>query len=133
MTVLKNTYVVKITPVSEFFEQCDSTKFSIITINGQGIQQSSDFTEMKDFPNPAANFMARSFNNAKEIIGENLAQTIVEYLDKDTKEPVLILFPTNTVMKKINNAEKRLNTETMQDFLKERKIRTQYLTQSYVR
>lgn len=68
------------------------------------------------------------------IMGK-LAQTIIEYLDKDTNETVAILFPTNEIMCREDypDFEKRLNHASRKDLQYQMKLREKYLKRIKVR
>ncbi len=100
MTKLKNNYVIDLNnvySVSIFFEFCSETPMHVIAKNGEQIIKKSDFNELKWFPNPGAHEMVKFYDLNKGTMGEKLASTIIEYLDKNTKEPCMWLFPNNSV------------------------------------
>lgn len=127
----KNTYVIK-QPVlggDSAFELCQSTPLVVVEINGKPVENKSGWLTSLDFPNPAAVNMVKSFEKLKPIMGEKMASTIIEYLDKETGEPVAMLFPTNEVMTRGDLADflKCLNHKTRQDFFRQIKIRDNLL------
>ena len=124
MSILKKTYLVDITPVSGYFELCEATKFPIVSINGVEQKSGDPFKAMESFPNPAANFMVKSYDSTKRLLGEKLAKTIVVYLSKYTKEPVLMLFPNNKVLQYTEHAEILLNHDSRKDFRYQMAVRT---------
>ena len=87
----KNTYVVKIPGSAFYYETQRSTPFIIETINGEPVVGQTNGLMRLDFPNPAAYKMACSFKIFKPVMGEKLARTIVEYLDKDTRRIALFI------------------------------------------
>lgn len=127
----KNTYVIKQPVLGGYsaFELCQSTPLAVVTINGKPVDNKSGWLTSLDFPNPAAVNMVKSFGKLKPIMGEKLASTIIEYLDKETGEPVAMLFPTNEVMTRGDLADflKCLNHKTRQDFFRQIKIRDNLL------
>ena len=62
-------------------------------------------------------------------MGEKLARTIVEYLDKDTRETVALLFPTNRVVHNPMDPDfiSRMNHATRRDFKRQMAIRQQFI------
>ncbi len=127
----KNTYVIKQPVLGGYstFELCQSTPLAVVTINGKPVDNKSGWLTSLDFPNPAATNMVKSFKELKPIMGERMASTIIEYLDKETGEPVAMLFPTNEVMTRGDLADflKCLNHKTRQDFFRQIQIRERLL------
>lgn len=127
----KNTYVIKQPVLDGYsaFELCQSTPLAVVTINGKPVDNKSGWLTSLDFPNPAAANMVKSFEKLKPIMGERLASTIIEYLDKETGEPVAMLFPTNEIMCKTGKEElkKYLNHKTRQDLRRQTQIREKFL------
>ena len=94
----KNTYIVQLSNVLASFNAfaaCQETPLPVIILNGEQIQKPGDWMASKQFPNPCATKMAHDFKYCKPIMGEKIASTIVEYLDKETNEPAVTLFPQN--------------------------------------
>ncbi len=91
----KNTYKIMFGPFPDYkmFELCKTTPLAIIELNGVRQDTSSGWLSAKDFPNPCANEMARNKSADTEIMGEKLATTIIEYLDKNTGKPVIQIYP----------------------------------------
>lgn len=91
----KNTYKIMFGPFTDYamFELSKTTPLAIIEINGVRQNTSSGWISAKDFPNPCASEMARNHRADTEIMGEKLATTIIEYLDKDTNKPVIQIYP----------------------------------------
>lgn len=127
----KNNYIVKISDfgTNKFFEFCNNTPLAVIEINGQKVQDETDWSKCKEFPNPGAYVMAQTFEPLKDIMGERLASTIVEYLDKETKEPVVLLYPTNHISYKTNQKDylSRLNHASRKDLKYQLEIRQRFL------
>ena len=81
----KNTYIAcfpKMTIPGVF-------ELSKCTINGT----KQETRTAQQFPIPCANRAVLKFTKTKEAMGEKLASTIIEYLDKYTLEPVAYIFP----------------------------------------
>ena len=96
----KNTYIVQLTDMLvdfDAFSRCQNTIMHVATLNGKAMQPEGGWLRCAEFPNPCATIMTENFRKYKPIMGEKLASTIVEYLDKETGEPVLSLFPQNQV------------------------------------
>ena len=94
----KNTYIVKIDGVMadlQAFAMCDHTPLPVVTLNGTPIKNNTGgWLNSVLFPNPGASYMSAEYRNIVPHFGEKLASTIVEYLDKDNKTPVVYLYPT---------------------------------------
>ena len=115
----KNTYILKIqnTIFSSFpnlFSMCESTPLPVIEINGQP-QSKDEWLSCPRFPNPGATDMCNLYPQFKDAMGERMASTVVEYLDKETCEPVALLFP-HTVHYKRPDFRDRLNHASRRDF-----------------
>lgn len=94
----KNTYIVKLNNVLidlGMFELCKSTPIPVTTLNGKQVAQPDAFISCTMFPNPCASEMAKAFRHLKPVMGEKLASTVIDYLDKKTNRPVVTLFPQN--------------------------------------
>lgn len=97
MAKKKNTYSIKFSHMTDYrmFELCRTTPLVIAKKNGTEMQQSnSGWDAATPFHNPGACTMGMHFKPLKEHIGEKLATTVIEYLDKETNQPVVTLFPT---------------------------------------
>lgn len=94
----KNTYIVKLNNlmIDAFaFGMCDKMPLPVIILNGQPTQNDQNgWLKCTKFPNPAAVEMQATFSEMKPVMGEKVASTIIEYLDKETGRPVATLFPT---------------------------------------
>lgn len=127
----KNTYIVKPLTFMDYslFVNNKMMPISIVTMNGENIPNPSGWFPCKEFPNPAALKMMVNYKKLKPIMGEKLAGTIIEYLDKETFEPVLILFSTNDMAwpNGLVNFYERLNHASRQDLKKQRAIRQKYI------
>lgn len=114
----KNTFVVKFSPLYDatLFQGCKSTPLAVVKQNGALVQNESSWLNATKFPNPCAYNMAAEYKVLAPVMGE-LASTITEYLDKETGQPVLMLFPTTDVyifdgfeenyMTRLNHASRR--------------------------
>lgn len=127
----KNTYVVKISSINELFALASETPLPIITLNGQPVTDNSGWIKCESFPNPAAHNMVASFPKLEPIMGEKLASTIIEYLDKDSNAPVAMLFPTNELIYRadLKNFLSRMNAASRQDLKRQMQIRERILQQ----
>lgn len=132
----KNTYVItnKVLGDLKLFGMCQFTPMPVVKINGQ-VQNSTGFIRCIEFPNPATTRMIIEIERLKTIMGEKLACTIVEYLDKDTMQPVAYLFPTNEIMYQGKEDEfmQRLNHASRRDFIRQKEIRDKYLEKIKIR
>lgn len=126
----KNTYIAcfqKMT-IPDVFE------LSKCTINGTKQETRTGRLPAQQFPNPCANRAVLNFANAKKQMGEKLASTIIEYLDKYTLEPVAYIFPDEVYICDGYKAESdkmyfldRLNHATKRDFIREMELRKRIL------
>lgn len=71
---------------------CEKIALQAKKINGQSMQGA--WKKLTPFPNPGAYEMAAQREDLFPIMGEKMATTIIEYLDKETNKPVITLFPT---------------------------------------
>lgn len=102
----------------------------VVELNGKKVNQDTGWKSGTEFPNPGASDMVVAFKQLQPIMGEKLASTIVEYLDKETNEPVAMLFPTNDIMYREDagkNFTNRLNHATRQDLKRQMSVREKYL------
>ena len=134
----KNTYIIcfdmMINP--SWYEYCKCTPLVVEQKNGQNtFNPGSAIQTATPFPNPGAYAMWNLYKEApewREIAGAKTAKTIIEYLDKTTGEPVLIVYPTGHVKSLVANEDEntvaatRLNHATRQDLERQWK-RTQEL------
>lgn len=130
----KNTYVVKLKDVMadlNAFELCEKTPLAVVTLNGKPVQNAGTWMQCNQFPNPGAAHMISAFPELHPIMGEKMASTIIEYLDKDTSEPVAMLFPTNEIMCRddLPDFTQRMNHASRQDLYRQMKIRDRILRQ----
>lgn len=127
----KNTYVIDCSNFDYLiFSEQPTTPLIVLEKNGKPISSpdESKITPSIPFPNPCAYEMTSKYKEFKPIMGK-LAQTIVEYLDKDTNESIAILFPSNEIMyrKDYPDFKKRLNHASRQDLKKQLEIRQNFL------
>ena len=96
----KNTYIVCVKNLMadlSMHASCSTTPIAVITLNGKQVQNTGDWMNGTMFPNPMAANMQKVFKKLSPVMGETMASTIVEYLDKYNGKPVLTLFPQNAV------------------------------------
>ncbi len=125
----KNTYTVRFSGSARYFGESDATPLQIVSINGQNVENSDAWARAIPFPNPATHNMVTSFAQLKTTMGEKLASTIIEYLDKDTFEPAILLFPTGEIVYDWRRPDfiYRLNHASRRDLQWQRNIRKQYM------
>lgn len=128
MAKKKRTYQIKIgNPFLDgtVFESCTATPLHVIKINGQDQNNDKDFNTLTPFPNPAANYMIESYEDARKIMGEKLATTIIEYQDKVTGETAVTLFPCNETVPRLEACVlDRLNHDSRKDLNYQINLRT---------
>lgn len=92
----KNTYTIKYSAFRDpcLWEWCSETPLYAAVINGQPQKNEGFCVELTQFPNPGAYYMAEQRHTLPQIMGEKMATTIIEYLDKETNKPVATIFPT---------------------------------------
>lgn len=92
----KNTYTIAFNSMIDMglFAYCKQTPMPLITINGQKQETNTGWIKSKEFPNPYANEMAQRHIENTHKLGEKIATTIIEYLDKETNKPVVQLYPS---------------------------------------
>ncbi len=136
----KNTYTIQIKNILcqlSLFSGCASTPLPVATLNGKPMAGSGGWIQSKYFPNPAASKMVAQYDAILPYFKdqEHIASTIIEYLDKDTKQPVVALFPSAdiSVYKGYDHDYKRhLNFATRQDFERQLKIRDEVRKQMQI-
>ncbi|MDE6250103.1 MAG: hypothetical protein K2M34_00510 [Alphaproteobacteria bacterium] len=125
---MKNTYIVQLNTMTMpgAFELCPNTPLAVIKINGiETDNAKGGFMSCTQFPNPGASAIESVWHNAPEwrIIMGSTATTIIEYLDKKSGKPALILYPTGHVQSLIANEDAnkvigtRLNHASRRDFI----------------
>ncbi len=123
----KNTYILSFNTLINkgIFSMCKATPVPLIYINGEKQESNTGWIKTKDFPNPSANEMAQRYIENAQKMGDKIATTVIEYLDKDTKQPVLQLYPTTIHIFSgyEQNYKSHLNHATRRDLDKEIKKR----------
>lgn len=126
---MKNTYIVRLNTMSMpgAFEWCPSTPLAVIKINGvETDNANSGFMSCTQFPNPGASTIDVLYHRAPEwriIMGDQVATTIIEYMDKQSGKPVLMLYPNGHVHSLVANEDAntvigtRLNHASRRDFI----------------
>lgn len=122
----KNTYQIKFSAFSGLnaFELCKNTPLAVVVLNGKQVQNTDGWMTCTEFPNPCANEMQSQQSMLREILGEEIATQIIEYLDKETGEPVLQLYPSRIHFFRRDYAE-RLNHATRRDLARQIAVREQ--------
>ncbi|MEE1029502.1 MAG: hypothetical protein UIC65_00595 [Alphaproteobacteria bacterium] len=117
----KNTYTIAFNGMIDMglFAYCKQTPMPLITINGQKQETNTGWIKSKEFPNPYANEMAQRHIENTHKLGEKIATTIIEYLDKETNKPVVQLYPSAETyifpQYKTTDYKKHLNHATRRD------------------
>ncbi len=123
----KNTYTIAFSPFYDetMFSLCPKTPLGVKTLNGKEQSTSSGWISCQEFPNPEAIEFAKGQPKFKEILGDRIATTIIEYLDKKTGEPVVLLYPNIIYIfdKYENDYMEHMNHATRRDLLKQIKLR----------
>lgn len=117
--IKKKTYVVRMDTAVDYdlCYRADKTPYVVETVNGQPACQ-----YLRDFPNPDAHAIYAIAGLLKEIMGDRLAHTVIEYLDKKTGAPVAYVFPTYEHLVR-PDAMKRMNHLSRRDFEYECELR----------
>ena len=129
----KNTYIVRVNNLMadmSAFGMCKNTPLPIVVLNGQRVQNGAGaWWRGTLFPNPAAALMQAEFDSLAPVMGNKMASTIIEYLDKDTGRPVLTLFPTSAYVHDGYEQDymSHLNHASRQDLTHQIKIREQLI------
>lgn len=128
----KNTYIISFNTLLDkgLFAYRKYTPMPLIIVNGQEQKTQTGWITSKEFPNPHANKMAQLHTNTVKKMGEKIATTIIEYLDKDTNKPVVQLYPDGPYVFPEYGTEYKshLNHATRRDFDKEVKKRMRMQT-----
>lgn len=133
----KNTYVITYDVMADatLFGLCKETPLPVIEINGKKQETRSGFISCLHFPNPCANDMVCSHNILREIMGDRISATIIEYLDKDTGKPVVQVYPEGWYV--FDNYEKdymsHLNHASRRDLKHQLKIRDNMINEYIAR
>lgn len=122
----KNTYQIKFSTFAQdnLFSLCKNTPLAVVVLNGKQVQNTDGWMTGTEFPNPCANEMQSQQSMLREILGEEIATQIIEYLDKETGEPVLQLYPSRIHFFRRDYAE-RLNHATRRDLARQIAVREQ--------
>lgn len=126
---MKNTYIVHLNTMTMpgAHELCQSTPLPVIKINGVETENAHcGFMSCTNFPNPGASTIEKLYFYAPEwriIMGKKITTTIIEYMDKQSEKPVLMLFPNGKVQSLVDNEDAnkvigtRLNHASRRDFM----------------
>lgn len=131
----KNTYTIAFSPFYDetMFRLCKNTPLGVRMLNGTEQSSSSGWLACHEFPNPCAIEFATNQPKLKDMMGEKIATTIIEYLDKETGKPILQLYPH--VVYVFDEYEQdfmsHLNHATRRDFIKQHALRKR-LAQEYM-
>jgi len=127
----KNTYIVHLNTFTAagMHELCDNTPLAVVKLNGVPTDNANKaFMSCTQFPNPGASQIEVLYSHAPEwriIVGDKTAQTIIEYLDKETLKPVLMLYPNGHVQSLVPGIDAntvigtRLNHASRRDFVRQ--------------
>lgn len=130
----KNTYTVIFSNFAptNLFELCTETPLGLATKNGKHMATDNGWIKCKHFPNPVAQEMEKQQPAFREALGKKISTTIIEYLDKDTNEPVLQVYPTTVYVfdKYEDNFMTRLNHASRRDFIRQIELRAKMLKQA---
>ena len=133
----KNTIIVEMSSFNNpaYFSLCKRTPLRAIKVNGEELKQpDTGWVNTMLFPNPCAAEM-KTISEQLSKVDSVVANTIIEYLDKDTGQLVITLFPHGGVTedKYDEDYEKHLNHATRQDLKRQielrRKLWEQYANQ----
>ena len=129
----KNTYEIALSGIMcdiSCFRLCPNTPLAIVTLNGKKMQESTGFLSCTQFPNPFASEMQAVFTKLSPL-DKKTASTIIEYLDKATDEPVLLLFPHGMHIKDgyKENYLQHLNHASRRDLVRQIAMREKLLAQ----
>ena len=116
----KNTYTITFNVFTqlELFELCSSTPMPVISLNGKPQDTNgTGFISSKEFPNPCASTMVKERKLLADILGPKISHQIIEYLDKDTGQPIVQVYPDIVYIfdKYEQDYLTRLNHATRQD------------------
>lgn len=129
----KNTYQIALSGLmcdTSYFRLCKNTPLAVVTLNGKKVQESTGFLSCTEFPNPFASEMQAVFTKLSPL-DKKTASTIIEYLDKETKEPIVLVFPHGVHIKDgfEENYMDHLNHATRRDLARQVAIRRKLLEQ----
>lgn len=129
----KNTYIVNLNTIMipGAHELCQSSPLPVIKINGVETENAHrGWMSGTNFPNPGASTIEKLWHRCPEwriIMGNKMASTIIEYMDKESGKPVLQLYPSGHVVSMTgdNDIEKivatRLNHASRNDIVYQHK------------
>lgn len=115
----KNTYIINFNTFCDYdlFSGCKEVPMAVKCENSKITETLGGFVETKKFPNPCAAEMAINHKKNSEIMGDKIASTVIEYLDKETGKPVVQLYPdAYHVFDDDDNFRDRLNHASRRDF-----------------
>lgn len=128
----KNTYVImfNVIPNDDLLALSKSTKLPVIEINGVKQDPKQGWITCLPFPNPCATEMINSHDILREVMGEKISATIIEYLDKETKRPVIQVYPEGWYVFDDYETDymTHLNHASRRDLKKQLKLREQKIT-----
>ena len=129
----KNTYQIALSGLMcdiSCFCLCPNTPLAGVVLNGKKLQDNTGFLSCTQFPNPFAYQMQNVFSKLSPM-DKKTASTIIEYLDKETNQPVALLFPHGLHIK--DGFEEKymdcLNHATRRDLAKQIAIRQNLIEQ----
>ena len=129
----KNTYQIALSPLGgyDLFALCKTTPLAIACENGKNM--SDGWMKSKHFPTECAQDFAHMSAILRARLGKKISSTIIEYLDKDTGEPVAQLYPTTLYVfdKYEETYLSHLNHATRRDLQKQMDIRAKILSDYY--
>lgn len=119
----KNTYIINPYNINNY-DSMHNITIPVVKINGKPVTDTT-----MQFPKTGIMNLLNGHEHLKTVMGEELSCTIVEYLDKNTSEPILLLFPTNDIMGIFKSEEilSKLNHASRQDLKYQMSRREKYL------
>ena len=131
----KNTYCIELSPFAnyELFALCKTTPLAISKTNGKS-NETNGWIKSIHFPTECAQEIAHMSIPLRAKMGQKLSSTIIEYLDKETGEPVAQLYPTTLYVfdKYEETYLSRLNHATRRDLQRQMDLRAKILREYYV-
>ncbi len=127
----KNTYVVQLNTMTMAgaFGLCSTTPLAVIKLNGVPTDNvNGGWMSCTEFPNPGASQIEVLYHRAPEwriILGDKMSTTIIEYLDKETLKPALMVYPNGYVQSLVAGMDEntvigqRLNHASRRDFVRQ--------------
>ena len=91
----KNTYQIRFSHFCDLtmFKLCKTTPMGVATLNGREVNALNSWAVCTEFPNPCASNMVQKKDILYKIMGSKLSTQIIEYLDKETGNPVIQVYP----------------------------------------